>query len=231
MTENTVVLFTSDNGGLHVPEGPHARITHNTPYRAGKGYLYEGGLRVPAIVRWPGVVKAGREIATPVITTDWLPTLVGIAGGEVPVSDGVDLGGLLRGQDAKDRPLYWHLPHYTNQGSRPSGAVREGNWKLIEHYEDSSVELFDLANDPSETRNLTDKEADRVRSLRASLAGWRQRVNAQMNEKNPEFDEVQHRSLYVETDPSRYDPIRATRSEFERMQAWRTGMNDVVRKK
>jgi arylsulfatase A-like enzyme len=231
MTENTVVLFTSDNGGLHVPEGPHARITHNTPYRAGKGYLYEGGLRVPAIVRWPGVVKAGREIATPVITTDWLPTLVGIAGGEVPVCDGIDLGGLLRGQDAKDRPLYWHLPHYTNQGSRPSGAVREGNWKLIEHYEDSSVELFDLAADPSETRNLTGKEPDRVRSLRASLAGWRQRVYAQMNEKNPEFDEVRHRSLYVETDPSRYDPIRATRSEFERMQAWRTGMNDVVRKK
>ena len=230
LTENTVVVFTSDNGGLHVPEGPHARVTHNTPYRAGKGYLYEGGIRVPAIVRWPGVVKRGTTIDTPIISTDWLPTLLGIATREVPETDGMDLGGLLRGGDPKDRPLYWHLPHYTNQGSRPSGAVRDGTWKLIEHYEDGTAELFDLAADPGETRDLAAKEPERVKALRTSLAGWRTAMRAQLNEKNPAFDPDRHRALYVEPDPSRYDPVRATAAEFETMLAWRKGMNAAVAK-
>jgi arylsulfatase A-like enzyme len=119
LTENTLVVFTSDNGGLHVPELKHRRITHNTPCRAGKGYLYEGGIRIPLIVRWPGKVPAGTEIATPVISTDWLPTLLELAGAKVPPGlDGVSIAGLLTGTGKlAPRPLFWHVPHYTNQGS------------------------------------------------------------------------------------------------------------------
>jgi arylsulfatase A-like enzyme len=134
LTDNTLVIFTSDNGGLHVPEGPHPRITHNTPYRAGKGFVYEGGLRIPLIVRWPGRVPAGKIVAEPVINTDWLPTLLELAGRPVPAGlDGQSLSQLLTGRGpAPSRRLFWHFPHYTNQGSRPSGAVRDGNRILVE---------------------------------------------------------------------------------------------------
>ncbi len=233
LADNTLVVFTSDNGGLHVPELKHQKITHNTPYRAGKGYLYEGGIRVPLIVRWPGKVKAGRTIDTPVVTTDWLPTLVGLAGGKAPGGlDGVSLAGLLSGTGAPaDRPLYWHVPHYTNQGSRPGGAIREGQWKLIEHYEDGSLELFDLSKDTGETTNLARKAVARAVAMRGKLDRWRQSVGAQMNTPNPAFDAALHRKLYVAVDPSRYDPAKATRAEFDRMQDWRKLMDAVVPRK
>src|SRR5207244_1766640 len=116
LRHRTIVIFTSDHGGLHVPEGPHARITHNTPFRAGKGYLYEDGLRAPLIARWPGKVPAGRVVETPVINTDWLPTLVEIAGARSPRDlDGVSMASLLLGRgQPKERRLSWHFPNYTN---------------------------------------------------------------------------------------------------------------------
>ncbi len=128
LRERTIVIFTSDNGGLHMPEGPHPRVTHNTPFRAGKGYLYEGGLRVPLIVRGPGLAS-NVVIRTPVINTDWLPTLLDLA--RAPATDtldGVSQAQLLRSGKPSSNPrtFYWHIPHYTNQGSRPAGAVREG---------------------------------------------------------------------------------------------------------
>ena len=206
LTEKTLFVFTSDNGGLHVPEGPHDKITHNTPYRAGKGFLYEGGIRVPLIVRWPGHVPAGKEVATPVITTDWLPTLLEIIGEKVPDQlDGVSLAGLLTGKGSlPERPLFWHIPHYTNQGSRPSGAVRLGDWKLIEHYEDGSVELFNLKNDPGETRDLAAQEPALTKKLHDRLRAWLKDVGAQMNEPNPMFDAALHKALYEDVDPSKY---------------------------
>lgn len=146
------MVFTSDHGGLRVPEGPHARIIHSTPFRAGKGYLYEGGLRVPLIVRWPGRVPASRRANTPVINTDWLPTLAEIAGARTPRGlDGVSIASLLLGRgQPKPRPFYWHFPHYTNQGRQPAGAVRDGDWKLVEYYENGRTEPFNLATDTSE---------------------------------------------------------------------------------
>ena len=126
LRERTVVIFTSDNGGLHVPEGPHPRVTHNTPFRAGKGYLYEGGLRVPLIVRGPGI-PAGRVVDAPVLNSDWLPTLLDLAGAPAaPNLDGVSQMNVLRtGKPASTaRTFFWHIPHYTNQGSRPAGAVQ-----------------------------------------------------------------------------------------------------------
>jgi arylsulfatase A-like enzyme len=230
LTGNTLVVFTSDNGGLHVPELSHRRITHNTPYRAGKGYLYEGGIRVPLIVRWPGKVTAGREVATPVISTDWLPTLLDIVGAKVPTGlDGVSFAGLLTGTGkVAERPLLWHVPHYTNQGSRPGGAVRAGDWKLIEHYEDGSAELFNIVDDPGERTDRAAQEPGRVKELRAKLAAWRKAVGAQENTPNPNFDAALHRKCYIDTDPSKYDPATATPAEFAQMQAWRKQMDAVV---
>jgi arylsulfatase A-like enzyme len=161
LADRTIVIFTSDNGGLHVPEGPHPKVTYNDPYRAGKGFVYEGGLRVPLIVRWPGHVPAGKVMDDPIINTDWVPTLLEMSGLPVPPGlDGVSLAPLLTGRGpAPQRGLFWHFPHYTNQGSRPSGAMREGNWMLVEYYDEERVELYDLSADPSETRNVAGQEA------------------------------------------------------------------------
>ena len=230
LATNTLVIFTSDNGGLHVPEGPHPAITHNTPFRAGKGFLYEGGLRVPLLVRWSGRVPAGRVVDAPVVNTDWLPTLLELAGQPVPADlDGVSLAALLTGRGpAPRRPLFWHFPHYTNQGGRPAGAVREGDWKLIEHYEDGRVELFNLAQDLGETHNLAAREPARVNELRARLAAWRDAMGAQTNTPNPDFGPARHRPLYVDLDVSRYNPLTAGASERARVLEWRRLMDAAV---
>ena len=233
LADNTTVVFTSDNGGLHVPELTHQKVTHNTPYRAGKGFLYEGGIRIPLIVRWPGKVKPGTRIDTPVVTHDWLPTLAELTGAPAPAGlDGVSLAGLLTGAGKPaDRPLLWHVPHYTNQGSRPGGAVREGKWKLIEHYEDNSTELFDLSADGSETKNVAADHPRVAADLTAKLAAWRKAVSTQENTPNPAFQPDLHRKLYIDTDPSKYNSATATAEEFARMQEWRAGMDAVVSKR
>jgi arylsulfatase A-like enzyme len=232
LASNTIVIFTSDNGGLHVPELNHRRITHNAPYRAGKGYLQEGGLRIPSIVRWTGHVPAGRVIDAPVINTDWLPTLLECAGRPVPSGlDGVSLGGLLTGHgDAPQRVFCWHFPHYANQGSQPSGAVREGDWKLIEYYEDERVELFNLAEDIAETTNLAASAPQRVDRMRAHLAAWRKDMGAQTNAPNPTLDADYHRVLYEDIDVSHFNPATADEATWQRMYEWRKQMDAAVRR-
>ena len=231
LTDNTIFVFTSDNGGLHVQELPNTPATHNTPFRAGKGYLYEGGLRIPLIVRWPNVVKASRVVDAPVINTDFVPTLLELAGVKSDVAyDGTSLAALLKGGEAPSHPFFWHFPHYTNQGGRPGGAIREGNWKLIEHYEDGRIELFDLSRDISETRDLAPKEPQRARDLVVKLATWRKSVGAQENTPNPDFDSVSHEKLYGEIDTSRI-PFQSTAVEMAKsFQAWRQGMDAAVAK-
>lgn len=226
---NTLVVFTSDNGGLHVPEGGHRTITHNTPCRAGKGFLYEGGIRVPCLVRWPGTVPAGRVAADPVVTTDWLPTLLELAGAPVPAGlDGASFAAVLRGGTRPPPRLHWHLPHYTNQGSRPGGAVRDGDWKYVEHYEDGAGELYDLAADPGEGSDLAARNPAKAAALRRGLADWRAAVGAQVNAPNPAFDPARHRELYVDTDPSKYDPVADGAAGVARMAEWRKRMNAAV---
>jgi arylsulfatase A-like enzyme len=232
LNTNTIVIFTSDNGGLHVPEGQHERVTHNTPFRAGKGFLYEGGLRIPLLVRWPGKIAAGQVLHQPVINTDWLPTLLELAGLSAPAHglDGVSFAGLLVGKPPPaSRAFFWHFPHYTNQGSRPGGAVRDGDWKLVEHYEDGRVELFDLASDPGEATDLAAREPKRAAELRARLAQWRLAVGAQTNTTNPNFNPDPHRGLYIDLDMSRFDPMRATPPEHAAAQLWRKQMDAAVR--
>ncbi len=195
IVDQTVVIFTSDNGGLSVKEGPNTPSTSNSPLRAGKGYLYEGGIRVPLLVAWPGVTEPGSVCAVPVSGQDLYPTVREIAG--VPptagqIVDGESLVPLLKGTGKSRRDaLFWHYPHYSNQGGKPGGAIRDGNLKLIEWYEDGRTELYDLARDVGEQRDLAgERPADAVR-LRNRLARWRESVAAQMPTPNPDYRPAQ----------------------------------------
>lgn len=188
LSDRTIVVFTSDNGGLATLEGPGTPATINSPLREGKGWLYEGGVRVPLIVKWPGVVKAGGTSAVPVISHDLFPTLVQAGGGTVGAIDGVSLLPLLRGGAGPRREaLYWHYPHYANQGSRPGGAVRAGAWKYVESYQDGRRELYDLSKDGSENRNLAAEQPEVVAKLAAQLDAWRKQVGASMPTPNPDY--------------------------------------------
>jgi arylsulfatase A len=231
LTERTIFIFTSDNGGLHVLESPGTPATHNRPFRAGKGFLYEGGLREPLLIRWPGVVAARNVCETPVVLTDLVPTILAAAGIDAATTvgplDGVSLVGLLRGEPLPPRQLCWHFPNYTNQGSRPAGAIREGDWKLVEQFEDGSVELFNLAADPSETTNLAAEQTARVDDLRQKLQTWRLRTGAQMPTPNSDFEAALHRRLYIDQDPSRLTPEATAAETGPKWKAWRNAMNKV----
>ncbi|HEX9793309.1 MAG TPA: sulfatase-like hydrolase/transferase [Planctomycetota bacterium] len=188
---NTVIVFTSDNGGLSTSEG---HPTSNLPLRAGKGWLYEGGVREPAIVRWPGVTRAGSTSATPFTSTDYYPTLLEIAG--LPAQpqqhvDGISLAPLLRGAAAPaPRDLFWHYPHYGNQGGAPSSAIRSGDWKLIHWYEDDRVELFDLRADPGEKTELSAQYSAQAERLMARLRKWREDTGVLAPTPNSDFGQT-----------------------------------------
>jgi arylsulfatase A-like enzyme len=188
LADRTIVVFMSDNGGLSTSEG---HPTSNLPLRAGKGWLYEGGIREPMIVRAPGVTKPGGICETPVISTDFFPTLLELAG--LPLQpaqhlDGMSLVPLLKGGPLARGPLFWHYPHYGNQGGAPGGAVRDGDWKLIEWYEDSTPELFNLRDDLEEKHNVAAANPAKVKELQAKLAAWRHEVGAVMPTPNPKSD-------------------------------------------
>jgi arylsulfatase A len=188
VADDTIFVFTSDNGGLSVKEGPDTPATDNAPLRAGKGYLYEGGLRVPLVVAWPRRVRPGVN-HTPVYSADLFATLLDAAGVKNATgADGVSLLPLLAGRGGVRRAgLFWHYPHYSNQGGRPGGAVRRGRYKLIEFYEDDRVELYDLGRDPGEARDLAGALPGKAAELRRKLAAWRRSVGAQMMTPNPEY--------------------------------------------
>ncbi len=192
IADRTVIIFTSDNGGLRFEGSSKTYVTSNAPLRAGKGHLYEGGVRVPLIVHWPGTVKPGTVCDTPVSSIDFLPTIRELAGLEGPGLDGVSIAPLLRPSGRLRREaLYWHYPHYSNQGGAPGGSVRAGDWKLIEFYEDGRLELFNLKDDPGERRNLVRREHKRAAELHAMLKRWRTSVNAAMPAPNPRYDPAQ----------------------------------------
>ncbi len=191
IADRTVVVFTSDNGGLSVKEGPDTPSTSNAPLRAGKGYLYEGGIRVPLIVRWPGATRPGSVCTVPVSGQDLYPTVLELAGvkpAAAQVIDGESLVPLLEGHGEMKRvALFWHYPHYSNQGGRPGGAVRQGDLMLIEHYEDGRRELYDLGRDPGEQHDLASERPGDTARLRNLLVNWRQSVGGQMPSPNPNY--------------------------------------------
>ncbi len=188
LKERTIVVFTSDNGGLCVVEGPDTPATSNNPLREGKGYLYEGGLRVPLLVIWPGVAAAGATVDTPVSGIDLLPTLLEAVGAkEKAQSDGVSVVPLFKGDALKRDALFWHYPHYSNQGGRPGDVIRAGNYKLIEFSEGDRRELYDLKKDMSESRNLIEEKPEIARELHAKLEAWRKEVGASPMKPNPDY--------------------------------------------
>jgi arylsulfatase A-like enzyme len=233
LADNTIVIFMSDNGGLHVLETPRTPATYNRPWRAGKGFLYEGGVRVPLIVRWTGHIKAEQTSEVPFISTDWTPTLLSLAGVKSETKfDGIDMSELLlRNKAPPPRALYWHQPHYMNQGSRPCGAIRDGSWKLIEHYENGACELYDLARDQGEETDLAAREPARVADLRGKLEKWRRDVGAQENRANPKFNGTLWRKLYRDVDASRLPLEDKAAAMALKLQPWRTLMNEVTAKK
>ncbi|MBS1859642.1 MAG: sulfatase [Acidobacteria bacterium] len=188
VADRTMVVFFSDNGGLRYEGKSRQPVTDNSPLRAGKGHLYEGGIREPLIVRYPGVVKPGSVIDTPVCSVDVYPTFCDVAGVKPGDVDGVSLLPLLRGGRLRPRPLFWHYPHYSNQGGEPGSAIREGDWKLIEFLSDGRRELFNLKDDIGEKVNLVEARPDIARKLSAELDAWRKKAGAIMPAKNPNAD-------------------------------------------
>jgi arylsulfatase A-like enzyme len=175
IADNTIILFTSDNGGLSTAEGSP---TANGPLRAGKGWLYEGGLRVPFIMYGPGVMQEQHTTAIPVTTADIFPTLAAMENKNHrpdPLMDGADILQLLKDTaSAINRTLYWHYPHYSNQGGRPGAAIREGAWKLIYNYENDSIQLYNLSNDMSERNNLASMQPEKAAVMKQKLMQWLQ---------------------------------------------------------
>ena len=188
IADRTIIIFTSDNGG-RIP------TTSNSPLRAGKGSCYEGGVRVPLIVYWPDVTPGGSECATPVITMDLYRTVLemtGVTGENAAPVDGLSLVPLLRQSgELAERPLFWHYPHYQHyqlEGPTPYGAIRRGDWRLIEFYDDRPLELYNLSEDGGERTNLAESSPELVSSLRQELHEWLRAVDAQMPTPNPNYD-------------------------------------------
>ena len=184
VADNTMIIFTSDNGGL-VP------VTSNLPLRSGKGYPYEGGIREPLIVRWPGVVKASTECSVPVTSVDYFPTVCEAAGVKLPDDrpiDGVSIVPLLKQNGSIKRDaIFWHFPHYRGGNVPPYSIIRAGDWKLIKRYDGKEFELFNLKDDLSEKKDLADKMPDKVKQLDTQLQKWLKKTNAKMPIPNPDY--------------------------------------------
>ena len=187
LDKNTIVFFTSDNGGLSTSEGSP---TSNLPLRGGKGWLYEGGIREPYLVKWPGVTRPGSTSDVPVTSTDFYPTMLEMAG--LPArpaqhQDGLSLVPVLKGNNDLGREaLYWHYPHYSNQGGFPGAAIRTGAYKLIERFEDGRVHLYNLADDIGERKDLAEQLPDKVLAMRTRLHAWYAEVDAKFLEAKPD---------------------------------------------
>ena len=188
LDENTVVVFFSDNGGLSTlrGQGPGS----NLPLRAGKGWLYEGGVREPTIVRAPGVTKPGSVSDTPVVSMDFFPTMLELA--SLPAkpklhADGKSIVPLLKGGDMPGRALYWHYPHYHGSTWKPGASIRDGNWKLIAFYHYDEVELYNLADDPGERNDLSKSNPAKLKELSEKLAAWQKEMKAKMPVRNPKY--------------------------------------------
>ncbi|MBN1561231.1 sulfatase-like hydrolase/transferase, partial [candidate division KSB1 bacterium] len=193
LTEQTVIIFTSDNGGLSTRAKNRQAPTSNEPLRAGKGWCYEGGIRAPLIVRAPGITDAAAVCDEPVISMDYVPTMLELAG--LPLRpekhmDGLSLVPLLRGAEQLPRKaLYWHYPHYHGSTWTPGAALRAREWKLIEFYEYEKVELYNLKEDVGEKNDLAATLPDKRDELLAKLHSWQRELGAKMPTMNPDIKE------------------------------------------
>ncbi len=228
LAKNTFVVFASDNGGVHISELKESPATYNAPSRAGKGFLYEGGLRTPLIVRYPARL-APTVINEPVVLGDLCPTICALAKVPAPATlDFQDISPVLFEQKPLNRPLFWHQPHYMNQGGKPAGVAREGDWKLIEQYEDGSLELYNLAKDPSENTDLAATEPTRVAALRGKLEAWRRSVGADSMKANPNFSRTLWDDCFVKTDVTQLKALPTSEAMRPLLADWRKAMNDAT---
>ncbi len=186
--EETIVIFTSDNGGLATAEGSP---TCNAPLSEGKGWMYEGGTRESLIIKWPGQIKPGSKCNTPVTSPDFYPTLLEMTGLDlIPEQhcDGVSLMPLLKESGDLDREaIFWHYPHYGNQGGTPGSSIRAGDYKLIEFFEDNRIELYNLRDDLGENNNIAKTYSEKAEELKNLLWEWREKVEARIPEPNPDY--------------------------------------------
>ncbi len=202
LEDNTVIILMSDNGGLNVVDGNPEAVavnvpkltskvpTSNLPLRGGKGWLYEGGIREPMLIKWPGKSKQGGTCSVPVTSTDFYPTILEMAGikpNEKQHQDGLSLVPLFKGESGlKRKAIYWHYPHYGNQGGSPGAAIRLGDFKLIEFFEDNQIELYNLKEDLSEKNDLSKKMPEKANELRSMLKDWYKEVDAKFPSANPQ---------------------------------------------
>jgi arylsulfatase A len=190
LADDTIIVFTGDNGGLMI-------ATDNRPARVGKGSAYEGGVRVPLLVRYPKAIAAGSTSDAAVMSIDYLPTLLelcGLPAAKHPI-DGVSFASVLKQSGPLARQeLFWHYPHYHPGGATPYGAIRQGDWRLVEFYEDNRVELYNLREDEGERTDLVMKDPSRTDALRQRLHAWRSEVGAQMPTPNPDYDEAKDKA-------------------------------------
>jgi arylsulfatase A len=191
IADNTVVIFTSDNGGyIGIHRG--MQVTDNSPLRSGKGSLYEGGIRIPLIIKYPGISQKGSVCDVPVITNDFYPTFCEIADIDLDVPDGLSLLPLLKNSDAGSERdiLFWHYPHYYSV-TTPVSAVRYKDWKLLKYYEDNSVELYNLAEDLGEKKNLSEERSDIKEMMLIKLEEWFGKTEANFPSQNPEYSSIE----------------------------------------
>ena len=189
LDKNTVVIFFSDNGGLSTLGRPGPGC--NLPLRAGKGWLYEGGVREPTIIRAPDVTQPNSVSHKPMVSMDFFPTMLDLAG--LPLQpklhvDGQSLLPHLKGDDSGQRTFYWHYPHYHGSTWKPGASIRDGDWKLIEFYHYKNFELYNLADDPGERQNLAKAKPTKAKLLRAKLLAWQKQMQAKMPVPNPDYD-------------------------------------------
>ncbi|QGJ69339.1 N-acetylgalactosamine-6-sulfatase [Planctomycetales bacterium 10988] len=205
LLDNTIICFTSDNGGVSSGD---AFSTSNLPLRGGKGRQWEGGIREPYYFYAPGVTEAGTTSETPVSGIDWYPTLLELAGVKIPKAqkvDGVSLVPLLQGKSIEERPLYWHYPHYGNQGGEPSTILMEDEWKLIYYHEDHRYELYNISQDVGEQNNLIDDQPERSEAMQGRLQAWLASVPAKFPQPDPQFDPAKRKA--------RWERLRTTGQE------------------
>jgi arylsulfatase A-like enzyme len=188
MAEDTIIFFTSDNGGLATSEGSP---TCNSPLAEGKGWMYEGGTREPLLVSWPGVIEPGSVSSGTITSPDFYPTILELTGADPDPEqhvDGTSFADLLKGDTGDVRgPMYWHYPHYGNQGGTPGASVRDRDWKLIRFFEDGHEELYNLKEDIGETKNLADEEPEKRAELSGLLTGWQGEIEALIPQPNPDY--------------------------------------------
>lgn len=212
--DNTIIVFTSDNGGVASGD---AFSTSNLPLRGGKGYQWEGGIREPYFIRVPWMNHQGAKTNIPAIGMDFYPTLLDLAGIALKPEqhlDGVSLLPVLKGEQLADRPLFWHYPHYGNQGGEPSSIMREGDWKLIHYYEDGRDELYNLSTDLSETSNVADQHPDILTQMKQELDAWLAETDAWMPQPDPQYDEQLAQERYDRMVNEKWPQLERQRLNF-----------------